>query len=116
MGDMSFEVNESRYRAILENGSEAGIKAVAEQALTDSNEYVKYDRGNLHDSSRIEKGTAGDVYLTWNTPYALKQYYTGTPINHGTGHPSLQWAHMAYRIHGAGWKRIMDKFFAEGMK
>lgn len=117
MSGVKFEVYTELYKRLLSQGAATGINAVAEQALSDSNRYVKIDQGTLRDSGRVE-GEGIEKAISWNTPYALRQYYTGTPIDHGKneGEPSLQWAHKAQRLHGKNWLRIMTKEFGEGLK
>lgn len=120
MKDVEFEVNMPVYQSILSNATKAGITAAVEQAATDSNRHVKYDSGALHDSIHVEvtqNGLDSIGEISWHTPYALRQYYTGTPINHakGDGSPQLKWAHYAEALYGKNWLAIMQKAFGKGM-
>ena len=116
MSEVYFHVDMPKYQRALKKGIDAGIIAVTEQAASDSQKYVKYDSGTLHDSMRIEykKGVGS---ISWNTPYAKRQYYTGTPIDHrqNRAKPHLMWAHYAAQHHGKDWKKIFEKAFARGM-
>lgn len=90
------------------------IPAVAEQALSDCNEYCRVDQGQLKESSQ----TASDVKagkLAWNTPYARRVYYTGTPSKDQNPNASLMWCETAYDAHGKEWNKIAQKEFEKGM-
>lgn len=113
---MEFQVNRALYQGLLEQGTKAGTKAVAEQLLTDCDEYIKWDLGTMHDSGRVES-EGNDAGVSWNTPYAKRQYYTGKGIQHGkNANPGIMWAHKAESAHKADYLRIIIKAFAEGLK
>lgn len=113
---MEFKVDQSLYKNLLNKGAVAGTYAVGEQLLTDSEEYVKYDRGTLYASGRVDHD-GEDAEVSMNTPYAHKQYYTGRGIQHGHGgSPGIMWFHRAVAAHKSDYDRIMTKAFAEGMK
>lgn len=116
MSQVDFKVDYAAYERLLNNGITAGVAAVTEQVGHDANMYVKYDSGALHDSMRVEY-REGKGEVSWNTPYALRQYYTGNPIDHmkGEAEPHLMWAHYAAQHHGKDWKKIFEKAFARGM-
>ena len=120
MSDCKFEVNMSLYQQLLKNGTNRGIIAATEQAATDANRYVKYENGDLHGSIDVDyerNGLNVTGVISWNTDYALRQYYTGEPINHGKGEgpPHKQWAHYAESVHRKDWLLQMTKGFAEGL-
>ena len=110
----SFIVNQAKYKALLESATEAGLDALAEQALADSNEYVKVDQGVLRASGKVERNGA-EISLSYNTPYAKAQYFTGRPSTDVNGQASLMWMHKAQRVHGADWLKILKKAFAGGL-
>lgn len=117
MKDFTFEVNFPVYKSLLTNAMHMGIAAAAEQAASDSNRYVKYDSGDLHHSQDVDivqHGMGWDGEISWNMPYAQRQYFTGTPINHakGDGPPHLKWAHYAHSLHHEDW----EKQFVKGCK
>lgn len=110
-----FTVNQAKYKSLLENATEAGLDAMAEQSLADSNEYVKVDQGTLRASGKVErKGT--EISLSYNTPYAKRQYFTGRPSADVNGQASIMWMHKAQRVHGADWLKILKKAFAGGLR
>ena len=116
MSNVNFEVNYAMYQRLLNKGITAALAAVTEQAAHDTNMYVKYDSGTLHDSQRVEYKD-GTSEISWNTPYAKRQYYTGTPIDHkkGEAEPRLMWAHYAESLHRKDWDKIFVKAFARGL-
>ena len=107
--------NEIKIRAKIENGKKEMMIAVTEQVVKDSNIYCRQDSGTLISSSlsasRPERGQA-----IWDTPYALRVYYTGTPRKDVNPAASLMWVEVARAAFGGDWLRIAQKFFGEGMK
>ena len=93
-----------------------------EAGLLPSGKYLNFqDSGNLHGSIDVDYKQEGlNVIgeISWHTDYAIRQYYTGEPINHGKGEgpPHKQWAHYAESIHRKDWLLQMAKGFAEGLK
>ena len=52
---------------------------MSNEALKDANVFAREDTGELiHDSARSSEPEKGR--LIWNTPYAKRMYYTGTPV------------------------------------
>lgn len=116
MSQVDFKVDYAAYERLLNNGITAGVAAVTEQVGHDANMYVKYDSGALHDSMRVEY-REGKGEVSWNTPYALRQYYTGNPIDHmkGEAEPHLMWAAYAESLYRKDWDKMFEKAFARGM-
>ena len=107
-------LDRARAKARIKAGIDKMIPAVAEQALADCNYFAKRDQGTLIESSE----TASDIQngeLVWNTPYAKKQYYTGTPSKDVNPNASLMWCEKAHDTYGADWEKIAQKQFEEGM-
>ena len=104
----------SRVAARIQSGIDRMIPAVAEQALADCNYFARRDQGTLIQSSE----TASDLQkgeLVWNTPYAKKVYYTGTPSTDVNPNASLMWAHKAKDTYSKEWGKIAQKAFEMGM-
>lgn len=101
-------------RAVIENAFIDALKAGREQILTDCNTYIKHLEGTLEDSSQHSiKGLT--LALSWVTPYALRQWYTGEPsATSKMFHPkaSIKWAENAEHEYGNEWIAILEK----GMK
>ena len=133
-----FEINSAAYLQALQGGIQRAVVAVTEQAAHDANMYVKFDSGDLHNSMRIEyeggysmplvgsmfagyfpasaNGSVG--VISWNTPYAKRQYFTGTPIDHkrGEAEPHLMWADYAESLYKRDWDKMFVKSFALGLR
>ena len=113
---VQFSCDTYKYKSILGRAVGMGLAAVAEKAATDTNTYVKYDSGTLHDTQRVEyvkdeQGHTKEVIISWNTPYALYQYFYPVAINHGKGDgiPHPEWAKYAEDLHGESWNKTMQK-------
>ena len=107
-------LDRARVKARIKAGIDKMIPAVAEQALADCNYFAKRDQGTLIESSE----TSSDIQngeLVWNTPYAKKQYYSGTPSKDVNPNASLMWCEKAHDTYGADWEKIAQKQFEEGM-
>lgn len=113
---MGVKVTFSRTKvaAKIKAGIKSMIPAVAEQALADCNYFARRDQGQLIQSSE----TASDLKngnLVWDTPYAKKVYYTGTPSHDENPNASLMWCQKAYDTFGKDWNEMAQISFSEGM-
>ena len=82
--------------------------ALREQAMNDANYYIPIDQGILRDSSKTDVDGL-TLHLSWDTPYAKRVYYTGTPSKDVNPNASLMWAHKAKDAHSGDWERILQK-------
>lgn len=106
--------NKTKLSDLIRNGIDGMIPAVSEQAHEDCNYFARKYQGTMILSSE----TASDFKkgeLVWNTPYAKKVYYTGTPSQDANPNASLMWCEKAYDTFGGKWQKIAQKAFAEGM-
>ncbi len=87
---------------------------LAEQALTDCNYYVRMDTGALRSSS-LSASIPAKGTLVWNTPYAKRVYYTGSPSKEVNPNASLMWCEKAQAEHGRDWQRIAQKIFESNL-
>lgn len=111
---VSFEVFDGTYKQLLEASIQDGLIAVGEQALADSNFYVREDQSDLKRSAEIRRN-GKVVNLTYNTPYAKRVYYTGKPSHDKNMNASLMWIEKAYNSFKSDWQRIFEKAFAKKM-
>lgn len=79
---------------------------VALAALRDCNRFCKVRTGKLKNSSRANLSTGE---LIWDTPYAKKAYYTGTPDRTINPSASLMWAQKAARLNSERWRKIVER-------
>ena len=84
---------------------------VAEQQLTDCNEYVRYQDGILAASATTEKG---GKEIHWTTAYAKRVYYTGTPRRNRNPNASLRWCEVARRHYSREWATMATKLVKGG--
>lgn len=80
-----------------------------EQEMSDCNTYVRRQDGILADSVRVEGRS-----ITWNTHYAKKVYYTGTPRRNKNPNASLRWCEVAKRKHAKDWAELASKLVNGG--
>jgi hypothetical protein len=102
---------------VVEKAFNKALFACAEQILTDCNTYVKHLEGALEDSSQHAVRST-TLVLTWNTPYAKKQWYTGKPSDTSLRfHPkaSIMWAIKAQDEYGKDWQKILQKGFTNNL-
>lgn len=103
-------------RSIMDRIAENNRKAtflVTTQALKDSNKYARRQSGNLIRSSL----TATDYEegeLVWNTPYAKRVYWTGTPLKNKNAKARLMWADFAKSVHNKEWLKIAQEVARDG--
>ena len=100
--------------ALVKKAFNMGLIAAQEQILTDCNCYVKVDQGQLRDSAQH---SVGDLKLTvsWNTPYARRQWYTGTPSKDKNPNASMKWAEVAQKEHNKDWIKHIEKGMKNGL-
>ena len=84
---------------------------LSSQILADANKHVRADKWRLRDSS-LQYSIPKDGYLIWNTPYAKRVYYTGTPSTDQNPDAELMWVHVARDRYSEDWM-VMFKNLAE---
>lgn len=98
----------------IKKAASVGQVAMAQQALKDSNIYVKKDSGILEASSikasKLEKGR-----LVWDTKYARRQYYLKAANKDTNPNARELWAHHAAKQHGKEWLSILQKAINKGV-
>lgn len=112
---VQIKIDRKKIAAKVTAGKNRMIPAVAEQALADCNYFARRDQGTMIESSEtasdLEKGE-----LVWDTAYAKKAYYTGTPSKDVNPNASLMWCEKARDTYGQDWQEIAQAQFTEGMK
>lgn len=101
-------------KANIDKATNLALFAMQEQVRTDTNYFVKVDTGILRDS--INSEVDGNVLtVSWDTPYAKKQYYTGKPSTDKNPNASIMWAHKAAAAHGKDWAKMIQKGIADNL-
>lgn len=100
--------------ALVKKAFNMGLVAAQEQILTDCNYYCKEDQRILKNSAQH---SVGDLKLTvsWNTPYARRQWYTGTPSKDKNPNASMKWAEVAQKAHNSDWIKQIEKGMKNGL-
>lgn len=117
-------INKSVVMAKIKAANNAGLTAMGNQILQDSNIYCPEDQHGLVNSSLIhsdKEAKNGVFQCRWVTPYARYQYYGlvmfGSPTERTYGPDKIKytkanaqpkWAHYARAKHGDEWKEVFQ--------
>lgn len=136
---VKIETNLGKIRAKINAGKQAVTVAVTEAVVEYGNIYVREDQGVLMASSLIgttltdtvSKGNWSDEdkknyasasgsnpkegKAVWDTPYAKRMYYTGTPSHDVNPQASLMWAQKGVDTHKKELQLIAQKALEKGM-
>ena len=125
-GKITVKLDRAHLAARMAAGKARAGPAVAEQVLSDCNQYsVPNDgEGTLRDSGRVEL-IGQDYAATWNALYAAYQFYGMWPDgshvirNHTPGYstaPSIMWTESGKRAYGKDWERVCRREYVKGAK
>lgn len=103
--------NPAATAAKLKRAFHAALPKASEQMISDCNTYVRMKDGPLANSAHPENGGR---QLVWQTPYAKKVYYTGTPWKGRNPLASLRWCEKAKRRYGRQWGAQITKLINGG--
>ena len=95
-------------KATVDKLFEKGLFAVREQIKDDCNQFVKVDQHILERSAYTEMDDT-TLHIIWNTPYARRQYYTGTPSHDVNPNASIMWAEKAAGMYKKDWAAMIQK-------
>ena len=99
----------------FEELSEKGRYLLSSQILADSNKYARMDEGTLINSS-LQKSNLQKGELVWDTVYAKRVYFTGTPSRDKNPYAELMWVHVARDRHGKDWVAIFANLAKKEIK
>ena len=99
--------NADKYAKRFDTLSEKGRYQLAKQILDDSNRHVRMDQGTLRDSA-ISHSDPARGELVWNTVYAKRVYFTGTPSTDRNPEAQLMWVHYARDRYGKDWVTLFE--------
>lgn len=132
--------NMPKIVAKIEAGRQSMVEAVTEAVVEYGNIFVREDQGVLLASSLIgttitdsvdQSGWTDEdkkIYASasgsrpkegkavWDTPYAKRMYYTGTPSKDKNPDASLQWAKKGVDTHQKELKQVAQNAFNKGME
>ena len=78
---------------------------LTEQILADSNKHARRDSGTMILSS-IDKTDRTNGVIVWDTPYAKRVYFTGTPSTDKNPDAELMWVQVARDRYSKDWMVI----------
>ncbi len=83
-------------------------EVISSEFLKDANKYARHDSGEMIESSQRSSDLKKGI-IRWDTPYARKVYYLGTPSKDRNPNASLQWARKAHLENRKKYKEIIEK-------
>lgn len=108
MAKIRLELDAGAILRKADRGWRRNLPMIADQILADCNRYVRVDQGQLEQSSytasELDKGR-----LVWNTPYARRVFYTGSPSKAVNPNASLRWCEKAKSKHAGEWALMVKK-------
>lgn len=122
------KTNKAKWKSVVDTASGVAAYALAEQMLADSEKFVPYSGGSsqsaggLRESGHVVKGESGEMYLVWDTVYALYQWYgiradgTHKVKNYTTSGTGKQWVEKAKGQYNDRWRDIAQKSFTGALK
>ena len=97
-------------QAKIKAGNSMMIPAVTESVIEYGNVFVPEDQGTLKDSALIASRPQ-DGLAIWDTPYAKRRYYTGTPSKD----KNLQWVEKGVNTYKKELDQVAQNAFSKGM-
>ena len=98
-------------KELIDAAIHKALFAAQEQILTDCNFFVRQDQGTLRASGHTQV-SGNTMQVVYDTPYARRVYYTGTPSRDVNPNASLQWCHKAGSSYSVQWQTLLE----EGVK
>ena len=80
---------------------------LASQVLADSNKHARMDTGEMIMSSQRASDLPNGL-ITWDTVYARRVYFTGTPSTDRNPDAELMWVHVARDRYGEDWVLLFE--------
>lgn len=102
-------------QAKIKAGNSMMIPAVTEAVIEYGNVFVPEDQGTLKDSALIASRPQ-DGLAIWDTPYAKRRYYTGTPSKDKNQNASLQWVEKGVNTYKKELDQVAQNAFNAGMR
>lgn len=106
--------NKARIEQKISNGTQAMKIAVTESVVEYGNVFVREDQGVLKDSALISSRPQ-DGKAIWDTPYAKKVYYTGSPSKDKNPNASLMWAEKGVKTYKKELDQVAQNAFKKGI-
>lgn len=102
---------ESNVKEFVERFEKLAEKArylLSSQILADSNKHARMDTGEMIFSSQRASDLPKGL-LVWDTPYAKRVYFTGTPSTDRNPDAELMWVHVARDRYSKDWLAMFEQ-------
>ena len=106
--------NKNNIKRNITKVSDKGQEILSQQVLKDSNVYARLDSGEMIASS-LRASNFKDGVLVWDTPYAKRVYYTGTPSKDVNSNASRLWFEVAKKKKLKTWVKVLDNIIKKGV-
>lgn len=106
--------NRARIEQKISGGTQAMTIAVTESVIEYGNIFVREDQGALKDSA-LTASRPQDGKAVWDTPYAKRVYYTGTPSKDKNPDASLMWAEKGVKTYKKELDQVAQNAFLKGI-
>lgn len=105
---VQLESNTKEFVERFEKLAEKARYLLSSQVLADSNKHARMDTGEMiFSSQRASDLTKG--LLVWDTPYAKRVYFTGTPSTDRNPDAELMWVHVARDRYSKDWLAMFEQ-------
>lgn len=111
--DVKVITNTNEIVGKIRSASQKMVEAVTESVIEYGNIFVREDQGTLKDSALIASEPSKGLAI-WDTPYARRVYYTGTPSKDVNPEASLQWVEKGVSTYRNELDQIAQNAFNEG--
>ncbi len=108
MSNLTIKTNKRAIKARVRTACAEARRVISNEFLKDSNKYARHDTGEMIKSS-IRSSNIDEGELIWDTPYARRVYYRGTPSTDKNPNASLQWARRAHMENKKKYKKMLEK-------
>ncbi len=105
---VQLESNAKEFVERFEKLAEKARYLLSSQVLADSNKHARMDTGEMIFSSQRASDLPKGL-LVWDTPYAKRVYFTGTPSTDRNPDAELMWVHVARDRYGKDWLAMFEQ-------
>lgn len=105
---VQLESNTKEFVERFEKLAEKARYLLSSQVLADSNKHARMDTGEMIFSSQRASDLPKGL-LVWDTPYAKRVYFTGTPSTDRNPDAELMWVHVARDRYSKDWLAMFEQ-------
>ena len=105
---VQLESNTKEFVERFEKLAEKARYLLSSQILADSNKHARMDTGEMIFSSQRASDLPKGL-LVWDTPYAKRVYFTGTPSTDRNPDAELMWVHVARDRYSKDWLAMFEQ-------